>query len=123
MAASLASGVDQLADVKREQKEYEKEFDRKHAEFLAQPCTPEMEQKYTRLIKQRRLRDGDCQLSWKQYFKYRDQHPECKPLTSDNIGYAENFLGYVGMWTACAVRPETTSAELTGEETSRAIAA
>jgi hypothetical protein len=82
-----------------------------------------MEQKYTRLIKQRRLRDGDCQLSWKQYFKYRDQHPECKPLTSDNIGYAENFLGYVGMWTACAVRPETTSAELRGEETSRAIAA
>jgi hypothetical protein len=111
-AASLASGVDQLADVRRAQEE----DGRKHAEYVREetlrrealnapllaPITPEKEQAYTSLVKTRTLYEGACDLSWSEYFEYRDAHPGCDPLTSDDLEYA-------GMWTACAVRPETAN--------------
>jgi hypothetical protein len=100
MKASLLSGVDEpeLVERKRKHKEHLAELDRKHAEFLATPITAETEQEYTGRIKQRRLYEGACDLSWEQYFKYRDQHPDCEPLTPDDLAYA-------ALWTACAVVP------------------
>jgi hypothetical protein len=74
----------------------------RNAPLLA-PITPEKERAYTRLIKTRTLYEGACELSWQQYFEYREVHPECEPLSSDDIDYA-------GWWTACAVHPETASA-------------
>ena len=96
MKASLESGVDQLADVKRAQKEYAEQTDREHHVFLATPITPEMEHECTAMIKQRTLYEGACDLSWPMYFKYREEHPDLPPLTSDDLAYA-------GMWTSCAL--------------------
>jgi hypothetical protein len=97
MKAALKSGVDEpkLVERKREQAEHEAEFDRKQAEFQATPITAETEQEYTGLIKQRRLYEGACMLAWEQYFKFRAQHPDCEPLTPDDLAYA-------GQWTSCA---------------------
>jgi ParB-like chromosome segregation protein Spo0J len=100
MAASLASGTDQLADEKRKQKEHHEQREREHEEFLVTPITPEMEHEYTAMIKQRTLYEGACMLAWQMYFKYRDEHPDLPPLSPDDLEYA-------GMWTACAVRPLT----------------
>jgi hypothetical protein len=99
MEASLLSGVDEpeLVEIKRKLKEHVAEFERKHAEFLATPITAETEQEYTSRIKQRRLYEGACDLSWEQYFKFRDQHPDCEPLTPDD-------LTYLAMWTPCAAK-------------------
>src|ERR1700738_422482 len=77
-------------------------MEREREEFLRQPCTPEMEQKYTTLIKNRELYHGACELSWGQYFKYRDRHPDLSPLDQDD-------LDYVSMWTPCAA-PEFRAA-------------
>jgi hypothetical protein len=48
------------------------------------------------LIKTQRLYEGACDLSWEQYFEYRDEHPDCTALSQDDLAYA-------GMWTSCAV--------------------
>jgi hypothetical protein len=63
---------------------------------LLAPITPEKEQAYTRLIKTCTLYEGACDLSWSEYFAYRDAHPECEALTKANLAYA-------GQWTSCAV--------------------
>jgi hypothetical protein len=98
MAASLASGIDQLAGEKRKQKERQEQQEREHEEFLVTPITPEMEHEYTAMIKQRTLYEGACMLAWQMYFKYRDEHPDLPPLSPDDLEYA-------GMWTSCTVRP------------------
>ena len=106
MDASLQSGIDELAETKaRRKREYQESAERRereHEEFLRTPITPEMEREYTAMIKQRTLYEGACELSWEQYFKYRDQHPDCTPLSQDDLAYA-------GMWTACAVQPTPRS--------------
>jgi hypothetical protein len=110
--ASLRSGVDEpeLVERKREHKERMAEYERKHAEFLATPITAEIEQEYTGLIKNRQLYEGACELSWEQYFKYRDQHPDCEPLTPNDLTYA-------ALWTPCAVPPDgVASATGTGSD-------
>jgi ParB-like nuclease domain len=96
MEASLKSGIDELAETKREHREHSERMEREREESLRQPCTPEMEQKYTALIKKRQLYEGACELSWAQYFKYRDQHPDLSPLDQDDLDYA-------GMWTPFAM--------------------
>jgi hypothetical protein len=105
--AALRSGVDEpeLVERKRRHEEEMTEYYRKHAEFLATPITTETEQEYTRLIKQRRLYEGACELSWQQYSIYRDQHPDdCEPLTPDD-------LEYLALWTPCMVkRPQDQEA-------------
>jgi hypothetical protein len=120
MAASLASGVDQLADARRKQTEANERFDREQAEYVSEetlrratlnarllaPITSEKEQAYTCLIKTRNLYEGACGLSWAQYFEYRDQHPECDPLTRGDLAYASH-------WTPCAVIPEMDKSTLT----------
>jgi hypothetical protein len=105
MKASLQSGIDQFAELKAErecdQDEYVREETLKRAALnapLLAPITPKKEKAYTRLIKARQLYEGACDLSWEQYFKYRDEHPDLPPLTPDDLEYA-------GMWTACAVPP------------------
>jgi ParB/RepB/Spo0J family partition protein len=103
MQSSLTSGVDKLAEVKRLDREYAEKRQRDHEEFLRQPCTPEMEQEYTALIKNRALYEGACELSWAQYFRYRDEHPDCTRLDDDDLIYA-------GMWTSCAVREVAVAA-------------
>jgi hypothetical protein len=97
MEAALRSGVDapRLIKRRREVEEIGREFDRKQAEFQATPITADTEREYTALIKTRRLYDGACMLAWEMYFKFRDQHSDCEPLTPDDLAYA-------GMWTACA---------------------
>ena len=96
MKASLESGIDQLADVKRAQKEYAEQKDREQEEFQRTPITAETEQDYTAMIKHRTLYEGACSLAWPMYFKYREEHPDLPPLTSDDLAYA-------GMWTSCAL--------------------
>jgi hypothetical protein len=76
---------------------------------------PEMEQQYTALIQDRQLYEGACELPWSRYFAYRDQHPECTPLTSED-------LAYVGQWTSAAasapaVVATTTAAPSIADET------
>jgi hypothetical protein len=97
MEVSLQSGIDEFAEKKRVGREH---FERQQQQareqreaFLRQPCTSEVEREYTGLIKHRLLYEGACELSWEQYSKYRDQHPDCTALTPDD-------LDYVGMWTA-----------------------
>jgi hypothetical protein len=104
MKGALESGVDdpRLIARKQEIEQNGREFDRKQMEFLATPITADTEREYTALIKQRRLYEGACMLAWEQYFKFRDQHADCEPLTSDDLEYA-------GHWTACACA--TTSPE------------
>jgi ParB-like chromosome segregation protein Spo0J len=106
MEASLLSGIDELAETKarreREYKESAERREREHEEFLRTPIDAETECRYTAMIKQRTLYEGACELSWQQYFKYRDQHPDCTPLSQDDLAYA-------GMWTACAVQPTPRS--------------
>jgi hypothetical protein len=101
--ASPQSDIDRFAESKaeleREHEEYREEMLKRvalNAPLLA-PITPEKEQAYTRLIKTRQLYEGACDLSWVQYSKYRDQHPECAALTADDLDYA-------GMWTAVAIK-------------------
>ena len=52
-----------------------------------------MEREYTALIKRRQLYEGACELSWAQYFKYRERHPDCTPLSEDgNCGASHPLL-------------------------------
>jgi hypothetical protein len=99
MEDSLTSGVDDFADFKAEQErehaEYVREETQRRADInapLLAPITPEKEQEYTRLIKSRELYEGACDLSWEEYFTYRGQHPDCTPLSRDELDYAS-------MWT------------------------
>jgi ParB-like chromosome segregation protein Spo0J len=92
---SLASGIDHLAGVKRENEEYAEQHDRDQEEFQRTPITAETEQRYTAMITHRGLYEGACMLAWPMYFKYRDEHPDLPPLTPDDLAYA-------GMWTSCA---------------------
>jgi hypothetical protein len=69
---------------------------------LLAPITADKEREYTRLIQQRELYEGACELSWERYFEYRDEHDECSSLTQDDLDYAS-------MWTTCALHPETTT--------------
>jgi hypothetical protein len=83
MESSLETGVDDFIEFKTEQKREHEEFVRAemlrratlNAPLLA-PITPEKERSYTRLIKTRALYEGPCDLSWEQYFQYRNEHPE-----------------------------------------------
>jgi hypothetical protein len=95
MEASMQSGVDELADIKREHHERR---EREREEFLATPITPKVEHEYTAMIKRRTLYEGACMLAWPMYFKYRDEHPDLPPLSPDDLEYAS-------LWTTCAVRP------------------
>jgi hypothetical protein len=116
MGKSLATGIDQLAEEKRRQdEEWERDTPNREREYaervtyviarraalnapLLAPITSEKEKEYTRLIKKRKLYEGACDLSWPEFFEYRDAHPgEVKPLSDDDLAYA-------GQWTACAVR-------------------
>ena len=116
MAASLASGVDQLADVRREQEEYaDKQAEHVRAKTLRRatinapllaPITPEKERAYMGLIKRRQLYEGACALSWQEYFDFRDAHPDCALLTRGDLAYASD-------WTACAVIPEMDESTVT----------
>jgi ParB/RepB/Spo0J family partition protein len=112
MEASLKSGVDapELIELKRKQQEYLQEYDRKEAEFLATPITADTECDYTARIKNHKLYEGDCGLAWARYFEYRDEHPECTPLTSDDIAY-------VSQWTDAAhASPSDNMTESESEE-------
>jgi hypothetical protein len=96
-----------INEMKTEQEREEAEQERDHAEYVREetqrradrnapllaPMTPEKEQEYTRLIKSRELYEGACDLSWQEYFAYRGQHPDCAPLSRDELDYAN-------MWTA-----------------------
>jgi hypothetical protein len=100
MEDSLTSGFDDFADFKAEQErataEYIREETQRRADMnapLLAPITPEKEQAYTRLIKSRQLYEGACGLSWEEYFTYRGEHPDCTPLSRDELDYAS-------MWTA-----------------------
>jgi hypothetical protein len=113
MEDSLKSGVDDFAELKREKQRQQDEHVR--AETLRRealnspllaPITAEKEQAYTGLIKRRQLYEGACGLSWAEYFEYRDQHPECDPLTRGDLAYASD-------WTACAVIPEMDESTVT----------
>jgi hypothetical protein len=97
MAASLASGVDQCGEERCETQKRIEKYDREQAAFLARPITAATERKYTALIKQRQLYEGACDLAWARYFEYRDAHPKCAPLGSEDLAYA-------AQWTSCAVR-------------------
>jgi hypothetical protein len=102
MADSLASGVDQLAKKRREQAEYVREETQRRSDLnapLLAPITSEKERAYTRLIKTRALYEGACELSWEQYFEYRNQHLELTTLSRDDLEYA-------GMWTAYGKQAE-----------------
>jgi hypothetical protein len=106
MERSLKSGVDDFAEMKRERLEAEQQYIREETQRrqelnapLLAPITPERAKAYTRLITTRTLYEGACDLSWAEYFEYRDENPDLPPLTSDD-------LEYVGMWTACAVGSE-----------------
>ena len=115
MAASLASGVDQLAGIRREQQEYaDKQAEHVREETLRRatlnepllaPITPEKEQACTDLIKTRQLYEGACGLSWAEYFEYR-QHHGCIQLTRSDLAYAAQY-------TACAIVPEMDESEVT----------
>jgi hypothetical protein len=61
--------------------------------------TSKTERKYTNLIQRRKLYEGACKLSWAEYFEFREAHPDCTPLTSDDLAYA-------GQWTKCATQVE-----------------
>jgi hypothetical protein len=99
MDASVKSGIDhpELVEIKRKARENIAAHDRKQAEFLAKPITAEIESRYTALIKGRKLYEGACDLSWARYFEYREEHPECAPLSEEDLAYA-------GQWTSCAVK-------------------
>jgi ribosomal protein L17 len=66
----------------------------------------EREQAYTRLIKTRSLYEGACELSWAEYFEYREAHPGCEPLARGDLAYARQ-------WTPFAVIPETDAGTIT----------
>jgi hypothetical protein len=113
MEDSLKSGVDELAEMKaeqlREQAEYVCEETLKRAALnapLLAPITPKKEEAYTSLIKTRNLHEGACELSWAEYFEYREAHPGCEPLTRGDLAYARQ-------WTPCAVIPEADAGTLT----------
>jgi hypothetical protein len=97
MRLSLETGIDQLVAAKKEEAKRIAAYDRKQAKFLKTPITAKTEQEYTGLIKQRRLYEGACDLAWEQYFKFRDKHSDCEPLSRDDLTYA-------GLWTACAFK-------------------
>jgi hypothetical protein len=62
------------------------------------PFTPKLEARSTTTIKERRIREGDCERPWQNYFAYRDAHPnDVEPLTHAD-------LAYVGQWTSCGKR-------------------
>jgi Protein of unknown function (DUF3102) len=82
----------------------------KEVEEEAEPFTAKTERKYTRLITQRQLYEGACHLSWPLYFEYRGEHPECEPLTNDD-------LGYVRQWTSAAPATTTVNVTSTVDET------
>jgi hypothetical protein len=96
MTLSLETGIDQLVDQKRRQREWEEKRAREHAEFLARPITPEMVAEYTKLIKRRKLYEGACELSWQKYFEYVTAHPEIVLTPEDRE--------YTGQWTSCAIK-------------------
>jgi hypothetical protein len=108
MEASLKSGVDDFAGLKQERLEAEQEYIREETQrreelnaLLLAPITPEKAEAYARMITTRTLYEGACDLSWAEYFQYREEHPDLPPLTSDDLDYA-------GMRTACALHPETS---------------
>jgi ParB/RepB/Spo0J family partition protein len=71
------------------------EYDAKLAAEHAQPFTLKLEKHYTKRIKKRRLREGDCERPWQNYFDFRDAHPDqVEALTVTDIAY-------VGQWTSC----------------------
>lgn len=130
---SLATGIDLFAEVKSktaEQEERERpERERREAKLvktemarraainkpLLAPITDEKEKAYTRLIKDRKLYEGACDLSWPEYFAFREEYVHfIEPLTDDDLAYA-------AQWTSCAVRTKTKPVPddqriLTGDE-------
>jgi hypothetical protein len=102
MRLSLATGDDQLADAKRKYAEMQAKRQREHEEFLTTPIDAKTEKKYTRLIKRFRLYGGACNLSWKMYFQFREEHADTvEPLTDKELAYA-------AQWTSYAVKEPAT---------------
>jgi phosphotransacetylase len=99
MAVSLKTGIEQPALVEQ-RKEIEANMSRYDANLKrehARPFTPTREKQYTARIKNRELREGDCERPWQNYFAYRDAHPnDVEPLDAVDLAYA-------GQWTSCAV--------------------
>jgi hypothetical protein len=75
---------------------------------LAEADPSKMEQKYTDLIKKRSLYEGACSLPWAQYFEYRAAHPDCTPLTP-------NDLAYTAQWTPLAATASTAEPDPPGD--------
>jgi hypothetical protein len=101
MAKSLKEGVDHLADrrVRAAARENAPSFaELAKAELAKLPPPPPFSAKdelaYTRLIKNRKLFNGACELCWPEYFEYRAAN-KCARLTANDLRYA-------GQYTACA---------------------
>jgi hypothetical protein len=99
MAAALKTGV--VPPILVEQsKEIERniaQHDRRLAAEHRRPFTPRRERQYTARIKNRQIREGDCERPWQNYFDFRAAHPkDVEPLDATD-------LAYVGQWTACAL--------------------
>jgi hypothetical protein len=90
--------VEQRLAIERNIAEHNAKLEAEHA----QPFTLDLEKHYTERIKKRRLREGDCERPWQNYFDFRDAHPDqVKALDATD-------LAYVGQWTSCAKPIEPT---------------
>ena len=84
--------VEQRLVIERNMAEYDAKLTAEHA----QPFTLDLEKHYTQRIKKRRLKEGDCERPWQNYFDFRAAHPDqVKALNATD-------LAYVGQWTSCA---------------------
>jgi hypothetical protein len=109
---SLKDGVDHLADRRAQdaasQEQSEPEHDANVAKFYDDisceaerrakaegPFSAKTELAYTRLIKNRKLFEGSCQLRWAEYFEFR-QANKCARLTANDRRYADQY-------SSCAV--------------------
>jgi hypothetical protein len=105
MSKSLRTGKDGLAEQRRKQAEREAEFEATRPQREAQeaaeretynkahPLTTKEEAHYTRLVRERRLYEGACDLRWADYFAFRAAHKR-KPLTAEDVEY-------LSQWTVC----------------------
>src|SRR5262245_16998997 len=69
-----------------------------HARLMngASTFTKEREREFTKVIKNRMLYEGACDLPWPEYFAFRNKHKDCERLTDSDLTYAAE-------WTSCAL--------------------
>jgi hypothetical protein len=99
MRVAVKTGIDQpiLIEMREANERNSAAHDAALAAEHAQPFTPDLEKHYTARIKNRELREGDCDRPWQNYFAYRDAHPkDVEPLNATDLAYA-------GQWTSCAI--------------------